>query len=64
MAHKKHRAKFSRWHRGKLQTSWHEFDSAEEAVAFAGTHDAGTVKVFDEEENLIHDNIVTQDTYA
>lgn len=60
----KHRAQRQRWHRGSLRTTYHEFDNIEEAIVFANSGDPGTIKVYNGDNELVHHNAITEETYA
>jgi hypothetical protein len=50
---KKHRVKTHYWENGILNTLEHFFESLEEASLFGDNVDAHTVKIYDENNNLI-----------
>lgn len=49
-----HKVKTHRWRNGTLETMDHFFEELEEAMVFASEHDAHTVKVYDDSNELVH----------
>jgi len=64
MSHKKHTARLHKWVNGLLTTHNHHFDSFEEAKQFLSTVDADTVKIYDDQGQLVHQEEQPQHTYA
>jgi len=63
----KHKVKSHRWHAGHLRITEAEFDSLEEAMAYANTRfGSDSVKVYNADDELIHANqsSTTDSTYA
>jgi hypothetical protein len=55
MSHPKHHTvRFHKWVDGLLKTSDHHFATMEDAMAFTSTMDADTVKVYDDQGQLVH----------
>ena len=52
--HKKHKVKTHHWNNGVLQTLEHWFESIEEATLFSGNVDAHSVKVYNQDGELVH----------
>jgi hypothetical protein len=49
-----HKVRTHRWKNGVLQTLDHFFEDLEMAMSFVNQVDAHTVKVYDEENELVH----------
>ena len=54
MEHKKHKLKESRWRNGMLQVKTSFFERLEDAILFAQTLIGCQIKIYDEEEVLVH----------
>lgn len=68
--HKKHHVKIHKWIHGILEVVHHNFESLEEALGFADEHSANKehsghqVKVYNEDNELVHTTNCYHDTYA
>lgn len=62
---KHHTVRFHKWVDGILGTSDHHFETLEEAMAFSSSMSADTVKVYDDQGQLVHQaEQQPQETYA
>jgi hypothetical protein len=60
-----HKVKTHHWHDGVLHTVEHVFESLEEALGFAGSADGHSVKVYNADDQLVHQtNNQSNSTYA
>ena len=60
-----HKVKKHRWVNGILHATEHFFESLEEALGFAGSADGHSVKVYNADDQLVHQiNNQLDDTYA
>jgi hypothetical protein len=63
--HEHHKVKTHHWNNGVLKAITHFFANVEEAMAFAKSSTANSVKVYDTEGELIHSESPTPvSTYA
>jgi hypothetical protein len=53
----KHHVKSHHWYDGILKTVEHTFDSLSEAMHFAKNSNASQVKVYDHNQDLVHEEI-------
>lgn len=53
-----------KWTNGILESFNHIFESLEEAQAFAASADADTIKIFDENGQLVQESTPAQNSYA
>lgn len=62
----KHRVKAHHWEHGRLKTVEHWFESLALAIAFADNMRATTIKILNEEGEIVvhHTSAPTTDTYA
>lgn len=60
-----HKVRKHHWEGRSLKTTDFFFDSLEEAVKFAKAQGTGTIKVYDDNNQLVHNlDAVATDTYA
>jgi hypothetical protein len=63
-----HKVRTHKWLNGLLQFTDHFFDSPQEAISFANGADAHSAKVYDENDQIIHEanlsSVAPSDTYA
>jgi hypothetical protein len=65
MSKRTHRVRLHHWTEGRLSMIDHWFESIEQALEFAGDSDAHTIKVFDEDGDIVHSISPTPiNTYA
>lgn len=62
----KHKVRLHRWENGILNAFNHFFDSFDEAKAFADSSDAHGVKIYNQNNEVVHavSNTPTQPSYA
>ena len=61
-----YRVEFYQWLKGGLNVNYYFFDTSREAMDYAYSNSSKwlTLKVFDQEGSLMHQNSSTSDTYA
>ena len=60
----KHRVKTHHWLNGKLYTKEKFFLNFEQALGYANEVDSHHIKIYDENDNLVHDSKPETETYA
>jgi hypothetical protein len=63
---KKHKVRTHHWYSGLLHTKDQEFDSLLEAMGYANSVEAHSIKVYDENDQIVHqvNPTVNINTYA